>query len=64
MKMHTIEIDEKIWHYLQQYAEPFVDTPNSVLTKLLFGEDDGKEDDKEEDLCLSEAVAGTGAKNK
>jgi hypothetical protein len=39
MKMHLIEIDEKIWSYLQQRAEPFVDTPNSVLKRLLFGEE-------------------------
>lgn len=36
MKMHTIEIDENIWSYLQKNAEPFVDTPNSVLNRLLF----------------------------
>lgn len=35
--MYPIEIDEKIWHFLQQNAEPFVDTPNSVLNRLLFG---------------------------
>ena len=38
MKMHLIEIDEKIWSHLQKNAEPFVDTPNSVLNRLLFGE--------------------------
>ena len=37
MKMHLIEIDEKIWCHLQQNAEPLVDTPNSVLGRLLFG---------------------------
>ena len=36
MKTYTIEVDEKIWHFLQQYAEPFIDTPNSVLNRLLF----------------------------
>ena len=36
MKMYSIEIDENIWHYLQQHAEPFVDTPNSVLNRMLF----------------------------
>jgi hypothetical protein len=35
MKMYSIEIDEKIWHLLQQHAEPFVDTPNSVLNRLI-----------------------------
>ena len=36
MKMYSIEIDEKIWYILQQNAEPFVDTPNSVLNRLLL----------------------------
>ena len=43
MKMYPIEIDERIWHFLQQNAEPFVDTPNSVLNRLLFGADEQKE---------------------
>jgi len=37
MKMYTIEIEENIWHYLQKHAEPFIDTPNSVLNRMLFG---------------------------
>ena len=37
MKMYTIEIDEKVWVYLQKHAEPFIDTPNSVLNQILFG---------------------------
>jgi hypothetical protein len=37
MKMFPIEIDESVWHYLQKRAEPFIDTPNSVLRRLLFG---------------------------
>ena len=44
MKMHLIEIDEKIWSHLQQSAEPFVDTPNSVLNRLIFGEEEKKEE--------------------
>jgi hypothetical protein len=35
--MHQIDIDEEIWRHLQQHAEPLVDTPNTVLHKLLFG---------------------------
>lgn len=42
MKMYPIEIDERIWHFLQHNAEPFVDTPNSVLNRLLFGADEPK----------------------
>ena len=45
MKMHTIEIDEKIWLHLQQNAVPLVDTPNSVLNKLLFGKDEEKQEE-------------------
>ena len=37
MKMYSIEIDEKIWKFLQKNAEPFIDTPNTVLNKILFG---------------------------
>jgi hypothetical protein len=37
MKTHTIEIDETVWRHLQKHAEPFIDTPNSVLSRLLFG---------------------------
>jgi len=36
MKTHTIDIDEKTWNYLKSNAEPFEDTPNSVLSRLLF----------------------------
>ena len=36
MKQYSIEIDEDVWHHLQTHAEPFVDTPNSVLKRLLF----------------------------
>ncbi|MBT7756682.1 MAG: hypothetical protein HN732_05100 [Rhodospirillaceae bacterium] len=31
-----IEIDEEIYQFLRNRAEPFVDTPNSVLRKLLL----------------------------
>ena len=43
MQMHLIEIDEIIWSHLQQNAEPLVDTPNSVLSRLLFGTEEKKE---------------------
>lgn len=35
MKAYQIEIDEHIWSHLQNHAEPFVDTPNTVLHRLL-----------------------------
>lgn len=34
--MVTIEIDEDVFNYLKSRAEPFVDTPNAVLRRLLF----------------------------
>ncbi len=37
MKMYPIEIDERVWRHLQKHAEPFIDTPNSVLSRLLLG---------------------------
>ena len=39
MEMHLIEIDADVWDHLKQFAEPFVDTPNSVLRRLLLDED-------------------------
>ncbi|MBW1902070.1 MAG: PAS domain S-box protein [Deltaproteobacteria bacterium] len=36
MKSYSIDIDDKIWNYLKDNAEPFEDTPNSVLCRLLF----------------------------
>ena len=38
MKEYSIRIDADVWHHLQDHAEPFVDTPNTVLKRLLFGE--------------------------
>jgi len=37
MKNYSIEVDQKVWDYLKRKAEPFVDTPNSVLHRILFG---------------------------
>jgi hypothetical protein len=37
MKFYTIEVDEKVWNYLKENAEPFKDTPNSVLNEIIFG---------------------------
>ncbi|MHC4440670.1 MAG: hypothetical protein ACYS3S_25250 [Planctomycetota bacterium] len=36
MKMIQIEIDEEVFKYLKGEAEPLVDSPNSVLRKLLL----------------------------
>jgi hypothetical protein len=37
MRMHTIDIDQEVLNYLKSQAEPFTDTPNDVLRRLLFG---------------------------
>lgn len=37
MKMYKIEIDEEVYNFLKEKAEPFVDiNPNSVLRRLLL----------------------------
>lgn len=37
MRYYKIEIDERVWNYLKSKAEPFEDTPNTVLNRILFG---------------------------
>ncbi|MFA4854823.1 MAG: hypothetical protein WC616_05705 [Candidatus Omnitrophota bacterium] len=37
MQTYKIEIDKKVWNYLKSKAEPFEDTPNSVLNRILLG---------------------------
>ncbi len=59
MKTYTIEIDEKIWTYLQKHAEPFVDTPNSVLVKLLFADLDEESQDEPAFKIPSVSVKGS-----
>ena len=36
MKWYSLEVDEIIWNYLKQHAEPLTDTANTVLHRLLF----------------------------
>ncbi|MCK5163615.1 MAG: hypothetical protein KAQ72_07855 [Desulfobacula sp.] len=36
MQKHTIEIDSEVFNFLQSQAEPFVDSPNDVLRRLLM----------------------------
>ena len=38
MKWHKIEIDNDVFEYLKKLAEPFTDTPNSVLRRELLKE--------------------------
>ena len=35
IKMHQIEVDEEVYNFLKYHAEPFKDTPNSVLRRFL-----------------------------
>jgi hypothetical protein len=37
MRMHAIDIDQEVLDYLKSKAEPFTDTPNDVLRRLLLG---------------------------
>ncbi len=37
MSRHSIEVDNEVFEFLKEHAEPFVDTPNSVLRKMLLG---------------------------
>jgi hypothetical protein len=36
MKYHKIEIDNEVMNFLKKNAEPFIDTPNTVLRRLLL----------------------------
>jgi negative regulator of replication initiation len=37
-EMHLIEVDDRIFKYLQSQAESFIDTPISILYRLLLDE--------------------------
>ncbi len=43
MKYYKIEVDEEVFEYLKNKAEPFVDTPNSVLRRELINTDNKAE---------------------
>jgi len=38
MRFHKIEVDNEVWDFLKKHAEPFEDTPNSVLKRILLRE--------------------------
>ena len=40
MSMRWIEVDDRVFKYLQNHAQPFIDSPNGVLLRLLFGENE------------------------
>ena len=35
IRMYQIDVDEEVYNFLKQHAEPFKDTPNSVLRQFL-----------------------------
>ena len=37
MRMYKIDVDREVFDYLKSQAEPFTDTPNDVLRRLLLG---------------------------
>jgi hypothetical protein len=37
MRLHAIDVDEDVFQHLQSQAQPLVDTPNTVLRRLLLG---------------------------
>ena len=39
--MYQIEVDQEVYNFLKNHAEPFKDTPNSVLRRLLLVKSDG-----------------------
>ena len=40
MPFYEIKVDEDVWRFLKTNAEPFKDSPNSVLRRLLLGKDE------------------------
>jgi hypothetical protein len=48
MKTYRIDVDQEIFHFLKKHAEPFEDTPNSVLRRFLFGNDRKREEHRNE----------------
>jgi hypothetical protein len=40
MPFYKIDVDEEVWRFLKKHAEPFEDTPNSVLKRFLLGADE------------------------
>lgn len=63
MRMHRIEVDDKLLTFLKKEAEPFVDTPNTVLRRLLLNDDSSRaaayEAETSPGSALPEIPAGT-----
>ena len=56
MRNYTIEIDEVIMEYLKKHAEPFSDTPNTVLHRLLLGNSSSATSQQDFQPILSESM--------
>ena len=52
MKWYDIKIDQEVYKYLKERAEPFEDTPNTILRRELFG-DDTKNDSGNSDKTVN-----------
>jgi hypothetical protein len=37
MPFYKIDVDDEVWQFLKKHAEPFQDTPNTVLRRILLG---------------------------
>lgn len=64
--MIQIEVDEEVFQELKARAEPFVDTPNSVIRRELGLDDEesGQERGPELAVALSPEVAKSGSKRR
>jgi hypothetical protein len=62
--MKKIEIDEDIFIFLKEHAEPLTDSPNSVLRRLLLGEKPIKGDKKMEGRDLNTRMANQGSRGE
>ena len=59
--MFHIEIDGDVYGFLQENAEPFIDTPNDVLRRLLLGEAAGPGKNRSEAGTPAGRSSATGA---
>ena len=62
IKMHWIEVDDKVFKFLQKNAEPLIDTPSTVLYKLLFDEQHPDTSDNNQQLKFTGLPKGLSQK--
>ncbi len=48
MRFHKVEVDDEVFQYIQNHAEPLVDTFNSVLRRLILTPDSKPDKSKQE----------------